>query len=244
MILFPNNYPNIRKILKESDYLVTENHSIKNRGSLQPVHRKNYKRDQQLEGTKKIEKYTEIERENRILLEKINQIMHKKKSPYSLKQKKSLNISSRINHQKKISSENLEIVQRLKKMKSFYDFKQINEKFDSEFRNRNRSEYSSNTKNSNQIAVTKPRKLSHLIVDIKKSVYSKRVILDNRAFIVDILKGQRFIKNIAHDETQNYTYTVELLYSDILSLIGEEENWKKLTKSLQIEGTELSLLQN
>ena len=92
MILFPNNYPNIRKILKESDYLVTENHSIKNRGSLQPVHRKNYKRDQQLEGTKKIEKYTEIERENRILLEKINQIMHKKKSPYSLKQKKSLNI--------------------------------------------------------------------------------------------------------------------------------------------------------
>ena len=82
----------------------------------------NKKRDQLIEGNYQIERFTEIERENRILLEKMHKIMQTENQTYSHRIKKSLNFSQRVRNQRKISKENLDLLKKLKSKKSFYNF--------------------------------------------------------------------------------------------------------------------------
>jgi hypothetical protein len=84
------------------------------------------------------DRYTEIERENRILLEKITNIMHKpilsnllKSTPYlaKIRSKSSIlpiyNHNSRKKYLLKITAENQMILDRIKKKQPLYDTKKI-----------------------------------------------------------------------------------------------------------------------
>ena len=174
--------------------------------------KKNRKREQILEGNSKIEKYTEIERENRILLEKIHRIQGKNINSIPQKNKKSLNISQRIKKLNQISIENKNIYKNLKNKKSYYDFSNL----DTE---RNQSDLVQYYKKESQVdvpylsqsvSIERPRKLSPLIIELKKIVYKKKTLLDNRLFSIEICKGQHNIRMIACDSKSGDNYCLEL----------------------------------
>lgn len=78
------------------------------------------KREQILEGEKYLDKYTEIERENRILLEKMHEIMRKtakKAAPVSIN---TLNFASRQKNYNRINKENRSLYVRLNNQQSAY----------------------------------------------------------------------------------------------------------------------------
>lgn len=96
------------------------------------------KREQLLEGmlsAQSIDRYTEIERANRLLLERLTDIMRPKKvSSLSSCQQKSLNRSLRKREMVKIMDENKAFLRRLQAKKSHYNVGQWNE----EHKNRTR----------------------------------------------------------------------------------------------------------
>ena len=76
------------------------------------------------------EKYTQIERENRLLFEKISKICRqKKKEPKSLERMKSLNITFRKRQIEEIENENARIYGRLLHQKPSINFKDTDKDF-------------------------------------------------------------------------------------------------------------------
>ena len=71
------------------------------------------KKDQQREGKNNIERFTEIERANRILLEKMSNIMNSKSPSQHRFKKKSLNQEIRKRDLEKIAGDNQAILRRL-----------------------------------------------------------------------------------------------------------------------------------
>lgn len=206
--------------------------------------KKNPKREQLLEGKTHIEKYTEIERENRILLEKIHRIMKKKPHHVAKNRKSSLNFSQRVQRQSRILVENAEIFKKLQNKKSEYEFE-----FDASV-HRNNSEFSQKYISTippdssllNYPTMEKPRKLSPLIVDIKRFRHKNRVILNGQCFEVDITQGIDSIRMVASEENTENSYSLELLYQDALFYMDGREDWEKLIRCLDLAGSELTLV--
>lgn len=97
---------------------------------------------------------------------------------------------------------------------------------------------------SHSVSIDRPRRLSPLIVDIKEMVYQKNLVLDGRVFLVEITKGKEKIRIVANDAKTFTTYSIEISKKDALDFMRGKENWEILVKNLQLEGTELSLLQD
>lgn len=86
--------------------------------------RSNKKQEQLREGILKIERFTEIERENRILFEKMSCIMNSRNLPRASSAKKSLNSHIRRKNSEKIANENLALLKRLKSKTPVYNCRQ------------------------------------------------------------------------------------------------------------------------
>lgn len=74
-------------------------------------------------------KYTEIERENRILFEKITRISRKKRKEESMERVRSLNITSRRKQVESIENENAKMFGRILRQKPFMSFKESDRDF-------------------------------------------------------------------------------------------------------------------
>ena len=82
------------------------------------------KQEQQKEGKIKIDRYTEIEKANRLLLEKMSNIMNSKSPIRSLSNKRSLNQEYRKKALEKIANDNKAFLERLRSKTPAYNSRQ------------------------------------------------------------------------------------------------------------------------
>ena len=221
----------------------------KNSVSYQPKYRhimENKKRDQLLEGNYQIERFTEIERENRILLEKIHKIMQTDNQTYTHRVTKSLNFSQRVKNQRKISKENLDLLKKLKSKKSLYDFNIHQgklEKNNSIASNLFQSGLSRFPSNDKPFHINTHVKLTPISFDFMHSVFTKSIFIQNRVFLIEITRGNNKIRVIATEESTGDRHTLELSRNEGLTLMGGIEDWGKLMKCIHIEHDNLELWQ-
>jgi hypothetical protein len=197
-----------------------------------PHFKLNRKRQQLEEGNLTLVKYTEIERENRILLEKIHKINSKSPNSFSLSRKNPPYLSNRRFSQPKLPHFFSLNPSSLNPPPSFL------------------SEYASDHHSSISALPAsfafspshpKPHKLSPLSVDIKQSVLKKQVFLGSRPFVVDILKGRAGIRINARDLHNAQNYSLEIPFKEVYYFTYRTENWDLLLGCLQLDNNELSL---
>lgn len=201
-----------------------------------PKHyRENRKKEQMMEGNFYIDKFTEIERENRILLEKIHKIMNTNSLNVKPKPFKSLNYSQRVRRQRQISIDNFKLLKRLQSKKSFYDF-------NTEFFN---PQSKIPKISQNQPSETfKTLKLSPILFDVQQQVYNKTVFIENKTFKIEITKGSQKVRIQALDTEAQEHFNLELSRNEALTLMGGSEDWEKLISLLHIDGSDLAIWQD
>jgi hypothetical protein len=146
---------------------------------------------------------------------------------------KSLNFSQRVRRQRQISIDNLKLLKRLQSKKSFYDF-------NTEFF----SPKSKSSKSSIPPETIKSLKLSPILFDIQQQVYNKSVFIENKAFKIEITKGNYRVRIVAYDTENKESFTLELNRNEAITLMGGSEDWEKLIKLLHIDGSDLALWQD
>ena len=207
----------------------------------------NKKRDQLIEGNYQIERFTEIERENRILLEKMHKIMQTENQTYSHRIKKSLNFSQRVRNQRKISKENLDLLKKLKSKKSFYNFNISPGKLEKNKSNASKifkSELSRFSSNDKSFHIDTDVKLTPITYDLMHSVFTKSIFIENRVFFIEITRGSNRIRVVAIEEDTGDMHTLELKRNEALILMGGVEDWGKLMKCIHMEQDSLALWQD
>jgi hypothetical protein len=195
----------------------------------------NKKRDQLREGKPYSDRYTEIERENRILLEKINNIIQKRQSKANKYQiKHSLNFPMRARHQREISLQNLGLLKRLQSKKSFYSF--CNPSGDNSRKKQGKIEdlSPSYSRNSEAFPVKKLEPIP------REKVYLTKVNLQDKIFNVEVLKGKKVEVRVENEQTEE-KFILSLNRKEVRNLVGKQENWQKLVNFLHIEGNDLIL---
>lgn len=197
----------------------------------------NKKREQIKEGNVNIDRYTEIERENRILLEKINLIIqnrqHKVLRPHM---KNSLNLPVRARHQREISLQNLSLLKRLQSKKSFYSFRGQPDKH----RKNKKSEELSPSYSRNSEIFGGKKKLSPINKG-QVMVYSSPINLQDHIFSVEVFKSSNSIRVVAKNQETQEQFVLDLSKSEVKTIIGAEENWQILVNYLHLEGNDLIL---
>lgn len=144
------------------------------------------KREQLLE-----DRFTEIERENRILLEKMSSIMNKKQYKTDGFAVKSLNKTARKETMRKITIDNQALLRRLQDKNPCYNTHQWEEdrrRTEKRLQNMCEYPYSLGRGMSTPIQFKKPRKLSPIS---KSIVFKKGVAIDNKYFLVEIHKNKK-----------------------------------------------------
>lgn len=225
--------------------------------------RRKPKKEQLLE-----DRFTEIERENRILLEKMSHIVnsrHQRSS--SSNQKKSLNVQARKRQNMQIVLENQALLKRLQdKQPSYSVYKWEEERKSTEKRLQNICEYPYSLGNYDE----SPRKIGEIhtrqnsrsrkIIRISDSmlkktgkqspsnktktqtVFKKGMSVGNKHFIIEIQKRQEKIVILAFDIESPESFSLELSHTEAFELMGGKENYKVLAKMLGIEDGELILV--
>ncbi|CAG9312223.1 unnamed protein product [Blepharisma stoltei] len=216
------------------------------------------------------DRYTEIERENRILLEKMSQIMQGKGSRSESRNKKSLNQEKRRRDLVQITIENHAMLKRLQdKQPSYNVHRWEEERKQVEKRLLNICEYpyrlgatedlrgirkfsqdgrGSNISTGSRPVISAnsrkgPRKLSPLNKKNQKTVvYKKGINIGPRYFLVEMQVGRGSIWIFAHDVENPETFSLELPYNEALELMDGKENWNILAASLSLEQGELVLI--
>lgn len=144
------------------------------------------KRDQMLE-----DRFTEIERENRILLEKMSSIMNKKKNQGEGLGLKSLNKTARRERVGKIAMDNQALLKRLQEKKPCYsthEWKEDRRKKVNILRNIGDFPYKIGRGGSTPASYKKPRKLTPISTG---KVFKKGVAIGNKHFVIEIHKEKR-----------------------------------------------------
>ena len=207
-----------------------------------PHVRRNRKREQQEEGKKHLDKYTEIERENRRLLEKIQRIMKSNKSTYVTRSFPSQEPLRR-KRSKRPPNKNNELIKNLRKI-SFDD--------PSHFEARKHVKTNLERVPSDIVIsphsdivispqADRPKKLSPLVFDIKVSVYSSDAFIDSQYFTVEIFKGHYNVKILLINEDTDEQFSLEIPVQDCFHFMDGIEDWDKLISLIRFEGNELTL---
>lgn len=203
----------------------------------------NKKREQIKEGNNHLDRYTEIERENRILLEKIHIIMSSKVSKKTPpKMNRSLNFSQRARKQRQISIDNLSLLKRLQSKRSMYSYG----KFDNIFKAK-KKHYACDGRLSNNSYIDdyntlQPRvKLSPLPNERKKIVFTSKVVLGEKSFAIEIVRNKRNIKIVATNEEKKEGFVLVLNEKDAVYVMGGTKDYKKIVDSLNFDGEDLVL---
>ena len=226
---------------------------------------KKAKREQLLE-----ERYTEIERENRLLLEKMSSIMSGRPARTRSVKKRSLNQESRRRELVKISQENQALLRRLQERQPSYNI----QKFEGD---RKRTErllqnicefpYQLGVKTvgleegrrrfgsvdsraggrltSRKTAGTtdRPRKLVPLSRDSSRNIVFKRGLnIRDKYFLIEIAQEESGLAITAFDIEHPDSYTLELDQNEAMRLMGGSVNYERLVSLLAFEGDELILV--
>ena len=195
------------------------------------------KREQMLE-----DRFTEIERENRILLEKMSSIMNKRQNKDLGNEVKSLNTNARKVELRRITIENQAMLKRLQEKSPCYNTHQWEE-------DRKRTEkrlkdicefpYIGFRGKSTPVHLKKPRKLSP--VD-KSTVFKKGVAINDKHFVVEITKGRNFLMIYLNDVESPDSYSLKIPNNEALELMGSHYNYERLVNMLDMENGEIILV--
>lgn len=137
------------------------------------------------------DRYTEIERENRILLEKMSSIVNKKKSREQVMEHKSLNKYNRKEEMRRITVENHALLKRLQEKSPCYNSLQWEEdrkKTEKRLQNMCEFPYSLGRGGSTPAHLSRPRKL---IPISKLTSYTKKLELDGEIYKVEIKRNKK-----------------------------------------------------
>jgi hypothetical protein len=162
---------------------------------------------------------------------------------YNQSPKKSLNFSQRVRHQRQISIDNFKLVRRLQSKKSYYDFHNKSSEKSSHSYRKNSQFIDFLSIDPSKIGY-EPTKLSPLTLDVKILVLSKKILLNDRVFLVQIFKNSSKIKIHTTEASTNDVFSLELKKQEALNLMNGHENWEKLLQCLHIEGNDLTLWQD
>ena len=195
------------------------------------------KREQMLE-----DRFTEIERENRILLEKMSSIMNKRQNKDLGNEVRSLNTNARKVESRRITIENQAMLKRLQEKSPCYNTHQWEEE-------RKRTEkrlryicefpYIGFRGKSTPVQFKKPRKLSP--VD-KSTVYKKGIAINDKHFVVEITKGRNFLMIFLNDVESPDSYSLKIPNNEALELMGSHYNYERLVSMLDMEDGEIILV--
>ncbi|OMJ95488.1 hypothetical protein SteCoe_1081 [Stentor coeruleus] len=223
------------------------------------------KKDQLME-----DRFTEIERENRILLEKMSQIVNSKQHHSSpTNRRKSLNTAARKRQNLQIVLENQALLKRLQEKQPSYSVnKWEEERKSTEKRLKNicefpytlggyeetprkyteyRTRQNSRSRKIIRIAESVPnnqRKLSPIAKYKAQTVYKKGMSLGDKHFIIEIQKKPDMITILAFDIESPESFCLEIAYNEALQLMGRSENYQALAGMLGVEDGELILIEN
>ena len=200
---------------------------------------KNSKKEQILEGKDYSDRYTEIERENRILLEKMSQIIQTRSNSMSKVNKfQMINESKRKKSLEKLVSDNSFFVKRLKKQSSFYSLAKFEEERKEQEGYLHRiSEFPyrlGSSRKGVRSAVSGTRTASN------KIVFMKSVIITEKKFDVEIYKNKRQLIIMAFDSSEMYKLVFSL--AEAYEIMKDETSYEELLSKLKYENQNLLLV--
>lgn len=200
---------------------------------------KNAKKEQQLEGNKKIDRYTEIERENRILLEKMSKIMAtRSKSSSKIKKNLSVRQNERKRTSSKILKDNSFLVKRLQNQSSVYSQSKFEEdRKQQECLLHRISEFPYTLGTHKKIPKTSKVSKSP---KRKKLVYLKSQRINERFFEFEIYKDKTKMVVIAFDSEE--MFKLRFPYENALRIMGEKDRYDLLIDKLKYENGNLILV--
>lgn len=193
------------------------------------------------------ERYTEIERENRILLEKMI-YRGQPPAPLATRPPRSLNSGARKREAEKIALENAGLAKRLKEKKPNYSFfKWEAERAEVEGRIRNICEYpyrpgevltkSSSQRNRSQ--GERPRRLTPIN---KLLVYQKSAAIDGSLFEVSVYNDLKGV-TISLENPAKERFTLNIEYEIAMEFMKSSDDWASLVSSLAVEGDDIVLIE-
>jgi E3 ubiquitin-protein ligase TRIP12 len=195
------------------------------------------KRDQMLE-----DRFTEIERENRILLEKMSSIMNKKHSKDSSNEVKSLNTKARRLEMRRIAIENQALLKRLQDRSPCYNTQQWEEerkKTERRLKNICEFPYIGVRDKSTPAQFKKPHKLSPIG---KQGIFKKGVAIGERHFVVEIRKNKRHLVVYLNDVESPDSYSLQIPIKEAIEIMGGSFNYDLLVRMLEMENGEVVLV--
>ncbi|OMJ73908.1 hypothetical protein SteCoe_27290 [Stentor coeruleus] len=210
--------------------------TIKNSSPNDYVHiRSNKKQEQLREGILKTERFTEIERENRILFEKMSYIMNSRSQPRVSSAKKSLNSHIRRKNSAKIANENLALLKRLKNKTPVYNCRQ----WDKDWKKNEKMIQSISEYPSKKYKV-KNIQTQGLIE--KGLVFRKGVYIGLMYFMVTIRRENEILKIVLQEPTESECYYLEVNYEDAWGIMRGKDDYEYLASLISIENGEIVLV--
>ena len=197
------------------------------------------KKEQMLE-----DRFTEIERENRILLEKMSSIMNKKKREGKDLEIKSLNKNSRKEEMRRITLENQALLKRLQERSPCYNTHQWDEdRRQTEKRLQNMCEfpYLLGRDSSTPVTFKRPRKLSPIS---KLKVFKRTVDISGSTYKVEVIRSKKNLIITVYHLSTNEKFSLTLATSEAFELMGGAVDYQKLVDLLDVENGEIVLVNN
>lgn len=194
------------------------------------------------------ERYTEIERENRILLEKM---IYRAQTPSMLRSTsnlarppKSLNLGMRRREAANIARENAAIAKRLKARKPNYSFVQWEaDRATVETRIKSIREHPSRSSAKPGLRSRDNSERPRRLVPLSKLlVYHKTTTVDGVMFDVSVFNDQIGV-TITLDNVMKETYSLKLDYEDAMELMQSSDNWALLVDRLALDGDDVILVE-
>jgi hypothetical protein len=189
-----------------------------------------------------IERCTEIERENRILYEKIFNINNQSPSFNSKSQAKSLNRDSRKRKIKEITEENLKLFERIKRKESAYQIQKFN------IERKETEKVLSIISEFKQSPEAKKMSSTCFFKRGKKNVISEQLmhrqgkIINGRSYLVEVYRIGKSFKVVAFDLIDDEKFSVNLKKKKGIQGEVDELEFRKLVNRIDICGDGIKLL--
>ncbi|OMJ80576.1 hypothetical protein SteCoe_19116 [Stentor coeruleus] len=184
------------------------------------------------------ERCTEIERENRILYEKMLKIRNKTPPPLPPSSKKSLNQTFRKLQLEEIEKANSNLIQRIQRKESSYKLEKFHtERRDTERILSNISEFPSQSiKRKQSTGISSGKKTPRKLDPIKKClIHRQGKIFNNKSFLIEIYKNSDNYRITAFDLDSPDKYTIHLGIEEFAQMSEECGDLKKIVSALEIE---------
>lgn len=195
-----------------------------------------------------IEKCTEIERENRILYEKILKIRNKTPTftpaVRSATAKKSLNETFRKQQLQQINQANSELFDRIKRKESSYRLEKFNlERKETEKILSIISEFRQNSnkkKLSSTVSFRRPvKKMENAVESL---VHRQGKIVNGKSYLVEVYQAGEVYKLMAYQLETPDQLMLSVGKKEVAAICGDSMDFSKLVKRVQIVGSVLGLL--